>query len=394
MLSFRYSSLNIFSWKKIFFKENYLEKNQSMKKCVLFFLLILGFAFSSNAQVVFADPAVGTMSFYNLNNEPQDPYLIPLNGIVTLKVPIRNNNLTNSIPPGTTKVKINLGSKLVIDPSFTVSSANTNQYFAWTASVVSGNVQIEGNLVGTIPKNFSDTAIFRLKGAVIGPANVTTNFLITNHNSGTFILSDLNGNNNAASIAYEVVQILPVTFTSLTTLRSLCNIKVDFKTENEVNVDRFEIEVSNDGISYKKEGTLPAQNAGYYNFIFDASNMSAKNLFVRIKSVDFDGQYQYSIVSKVNGNCTESENNILLFPNPAPTNISYFNLRNETSSFNGTYFILISDISGRILTKKKMILVNQTQFRFEHVNLPAGAYIVQLISENGDQVYSNKWQKF
>jgi hypothetical protein len=62
-------------------------------------------------------------------------------------------------------------------------------------------------------------------------------------------------------------------------------------------------------------------------------------------------------------------------------------------SFNGTYFISISDISGRILTKKKMILVNQTQFRFENVNLPAGAYIVQLISENGDQVYSNKWQK-
>jgi hypothetical protein len=186
---------------------------------------------------------------------------------------------------------------------------------------------------------------------------------------------------------------LPVTFTSLSTTRSLCNIKVDFKTENEVNVDRFEIEVSNDGISYKKEGTLLAQNAGHYKFVFDASNMSAKNLFVRIKSVDIDGKYQYSTVSKVSGNCTESENNILLFPNPAPTNISYFILRNEAGSFNGTYFVSISDISGRILTKKKMILVNQSQFRFEHVSLPAGAYIVQMISEKGDQVYSSKWQK-
>lgn len=364
-----------------------------MKKYILFFLLMVGFTFSSNAQIVFADPAVGFMSFYNLNNEPQDPYLIPLSGIVILKVPIRNNNLTNSIPPGTTKVKINLGSKLVIDPSFTVSSANTSQYFAWTASVVSGNVQIDGNLVGTIPNNFSDTAIFRLKGAVIGPANITTNFLITNHNSGSFILSDQNGNNNGASIAYEVVESLPVTFTSLTTLRSQCNIKVDFKTENEVNVDRFEIEVSKDGVSFTKEGNLPAQNAGHYKFMFDASNMSAKNLFVRIKSVDIDGQCQYSIVSKVNGNCTESENNILLFPNPAPTNISYFHLRNDTRSFNGTYFISISDISGRMLDKKKMILVNQSQFRFEHVSLPAGSYIVQLISEKGEQVYSSKWKK-
>lgn len=364
-----------------------------MKKCILFFLLIVGFAFNSNAQVVFADPAVGTMSFNNLNNEPQDPFAIPLSGIVILKVPIRNNNLTNSIPAGTTKVKINLGSKLVIDPSFNVGSANTNQYFTWSASVVSGNVQIEGNLVGTIPNNFSDTAIFRLKGAVLGPANITTNFLITNHNSGSFVLSDQSGTNNAASIAYEVVQILPVTFTSLTTLRSLCNIKVDFKTENEVNVDRFEIEVSNDGISFKKEGTLAAQNAGNYKFIFDASNMSAKKLFVRIKSVDIDGQYQYSIVSKVSGNCSESENNILLFPNPAPTNISYFILRNEAGSFNGTYFISISDISGRMLDKKKLILVNQTQFRFDHASLTAGAYIVQLISEKGDQVYSSKWQK-
>jgi hypothetical protein len=364
-----------------------------MKKCILSLLLIVVFAFNSNAQVVFADPAVGSMSFNNLNNEPQDPFAIPLSGIVILKVPIQNNNLTNSIPPGTTKVKINLGSKLVIDPSFNVGSANTNQYFTWTASVVSGNVQIEGNLIGTIPNNFSDTAIFRLKGAVLGPANITTNFLITNHNSGSFVLSDQSGNNNAASIAYEVVQILPVTFTNLTTLRSLCNIKVDFKTENEVNVDRFEIEVSNDGISYKNEGTLLAQNAGHYKFIFDASNISAKNLFVRIKSVDIDGKYQYSTVSKVSGNCTESENNILLFPNPAPTNISYFILRNEAGSFNGTYFISISDISGRILIKKKMILVNQTQFRFEHLSLPAGSYIVQLISEKGDQVYSSKWQK-
>lgn len=364
-----------------------------MKKYILFFLLIVGFEFSSNAQVVIADPALGTMSFYNLNDEPQDPFAIPLSGIVILKVPIRNNNLTNSIPAGTTKVKINLGSKLVIDPSFNVGSANTNQYFTWTSSVISGNVQIEGNLVGTIPNNFSDTAIFRLKGAVLGPANVTTNFLITNHNSGSFVLSDQSGSNNNASIAYEVVQVLPVTFTSLTTLRSMCNIKVDFTTENEVNVDRFEIEVSKDGISYKKEGTLAAQNAGHYKFIFDASNVSAKNLFIRIKSVDKDWQYQYSIVSKVNGNCTESENNILLFPNPAPTNISYFNLRNEAGLFNGTYFISISDISGRMLDKKKLILVNQTQFRFEHLSLPAGSYIVQLISEKGDQVYSSKWQK-
>jgi hypothetical protein len=365
-----------------------------MKKCVLFFLLIVGFAFNSNAQVVIADPAIGTMSFYKLNNEPQDPNLIPLSGIVILKVPILNNNLTNSIPPGTTKVKINLGSKLVIDPSFNVGSANTNQYFTWTSNVVSGNVQIDGDLVGTIPNNFSDTAIFRLKGAVLGPANVTTNFLITNHNSGSFVLSDQNGSNNGASIAYEVVEGLPVTFTSLTTSRAQCNIKVDFKTENEVNVDRFEIEVSKDGVSFTKQGTLPAQNAGHYKFIFNASNMSATNLFVRIKSVDIDGQYQYSIVSKVNANCTESENSILLFPNPAPKNISYFVLRNETGSFNGTYFISISDISGRILTKKKMILVNQTQIRYEHLNLPAGAYFIQLISEKGDQVYSSKWKKF
>jgi hypothetical protein len=190
-----------------------------------------------------------------------------------------------------------------------------------------------------------------------------------------------------------VITALPVRFTNFTAKKDKCMVNLLFNTADEINVDRFEIEVSNDGISYKKEGTLLAQNAGHYKFIFDASNVSAKNLFVRIKSVDIDGKYQHSTVSKVSGNCTESENNILLFPNPAPTNISYFILRNEAGSFNGTYFISISDISGRILAKKKMILVNQTQFRFEHLSLPAGSYIVQLISEKGDQVYSSKWQK-
>lgn len=364
-----------------------------MKKYIIF-LLLLACAFNSNAQTVFADPAIGTMSLLKLNNEPQDPFLIPLSGIFILKVPIRNNNLTNSIPLGTSKVKINLGSKLVLDPSFTISTANTNQYFNWTASVISGNVQIEGNLIAAIPNNFSDTAIFRLKGAVLGPAIVTTNYLVTNHNSGSFVLSDANGNNNGASLAYEVVDALPVTFVSFTARKQQCFVELIFNTANEVNVNRFEIEVSTDGIRFNKIGALAAGNFGSYSFKFDiTANLQSTNLFTRIKSVDFDEQFQYSEVNKVNGLCGNDKNTILIFPNPAPDHSTFITIRNDTGLFNGNYVLLLLDINGRLISKKKIILFNEKQFNYQHGFLPTGDYVVQMFTENGGQAYNSIWQK-
>lgn len=364
-----------------------------MKKYIIFFLL-LACAFNSNAQTVFADPAIGTMSLLKLNNEPQDPFLIPLNSIFILKVPIRNNNLTNSIPQGTSKVKINLGSKLVLDPNFTISTANTNQYFSWSVSVVSGNVQIEGNLIAAIPNNFSDTAIFRLKGAVLGPAIVTTNYLVTNHNSGSFVLSDANGNNNGSSLAYEVVDALPVTFVSFTARKQQCSIELIFNTANEVNVNRFEIEVSTDGSRYNKVGSLVAGNFGTYTFKFDiTANLQSPNLFTRIKSVDFDEQFQYSEVTKVNGLCANDKNTIIIFPNPAPHQSSFLTIRNDVGIFNGNYVLLLTDINGRLVSKKKIILSNEKQFNYQHGFLPTGDYVVQIFTENGERAYFSKWQK-
>ncbi|MEX1202228.1 MAG: lamin tail domain-containing protein [Ferruginibacter sp.] len=203
---------------------------------------------------------------------------------------------------------------------------------------------------------------------------------------------------NASSAANTAVPCsggpLPVTFTSLTTLRELCGIKVDFKTENEINVHRFEIEVSKNGVNYEKVGTLAAGNFGNYKFKFDIiSALASTNLFVRIKSIDLDGKYQYSSVSKVGGLCADSETKIIIFPNPAPTDISYFIIRNETGLFKGTYYISITDVSGRLVNRRKINLLNEKQFNYQYGLLPSGEYIVQILKENGEQLHSTKWQK-
>jgi len=368
-----------------------------MKK--LFFTTLLFYSFIAHcvSQAVIADPAVNVMRTTSQNTVPLDPFQIPMGVVFQLKVPVINYNLINALPTGSCKIKIGLGTNVELDPAFNLSTVNTSNYFQWTSEFFGGQIQITGELIAPLPKNFADTAVFQLKGFILGSSTVTTNFLVTNHNT-TVNLSDENGANNNTALQYVVVENtggpLPVTFTNLTSLRELCSIKVDFKTENEVNVDRFEIEVSKNGLNYEKVGTLTAGNLGNYKFKFDiTSALTSANLFVRIKSIDIDGQFQYSSVSKVSGICAESENNIIIFPNPAPNGISYFTIRNESGLFKGTYYISITDISGRMVNRRKIVLLNEKQFIYQYGLLPTGEYIVQILKENGEQLHTTKWQK-
>ncbi|MBL7728035.1 MAG: T9SS type A sorting domain-containing protein, partial [Dinghuibacter sp.] len=84
--------------------------------------------------------------------------------------------------------------------------AGLNSYFAWTSADNSGQLQITGDLVNELPASVTYVNVaFRVKASVLGKSTITANFLITNHSSGA-ILSDENGSNNVASLAYQVAR--------------------------------------------------------------------------------------------------------------------------------------------------------------------------------------------
>lgn len=368
-----------------------------MKK--IFFTTFTALLFFSKGftQAVIADPAVNFMRTVATSTVPVNPFLIPLDSIIELKVPVINYNQTNALPSGSCKIKIGLGSRMVLDPLMNLETIHTSNYFRWTAENSGGQMQITGDLIANLPDNYEDTVTFRVKGSLLGSSTITTNFLVTNHNT-TVNLSDENGTNNNTSLAYTVVEViggpLPVTFTKLTATKEACHIKVDFFTENEINVNRFEIEVSRNGILYEKIGTLAAVNSGHYRYSFDMdAATSSPTLFIRIKSIDIDGQYQYSPISTVKGQCDESKYSIIVFPNPAPLTNDYFTIRSQALKFNGTYHISILDMLGKTLSRKKIELINAAEFRYNHGFLAAGQYIIKILANNGAEVLIVNWQK-
>ncbi|MFT3981995.1 MAG: T9SS type A sorting domain-containing protein [Ferruginibacter sp.] len=369
-----------------------------MKKIFFISLFILQlFVQGATAQAVIADPAVNFMRVTSTNYVPMNELLIPIDSVIEIRVPIINYNLINALPSGSCKIKIGLGSRLVLPPGFDLGTVPTSNYFAWTAENNGGQVQLTGDLIAALPSNFADTAIFLVKGSMLGSSTVTTNFLVTNHNT-SINLSDQNGNNNYTSLPYTIVERtggpLPVDFTSLDIVRTACKVQVHFTTENEINVQQFEIESSRDGVTYQRAGILPATNAGTYRFIFMPDNNNASRyLFIRIKSVDLDGRFEYSSVKRVSGECDENEKILIVFPNPAPVHSSFFNIRNQAGTFNGRYIVRISDMSGKLVSQKTFDLVGVNQFRFDHQMLAAGQYLIQLSHQQQGEIATVRWQK-
>lgn len=354
------------------------------------FLLILLISSASYAQVI-ADPAHNQIDVTTLASGNQDPAALPLDGLIFLRVPILNLNQVNAIPSGTCKIKIGLGSKLVLDPAFNLASTNTSAYFNWTAADAGGQMQITGDLINPLPANFSAVCIFSVKGSLQGSSTITTNFLVTNHNTSVF-LSDENPTNNTSFLPYTVVPVIPVTFISMAVKKEACAIKVNFATENEINTERYEIEASKDGSRYQKMGSLPANHAINYAFSFEL-NDALKNqvLYIRVKSVDKDGKFQYSETKNIKGTC-DKQGRIGLFPNPLFNNQSELNIRMQDNAFNGAVSVLLTDIAGKKISKRDLTLINQQQFSYQTGQLAAGQYLLH-VSLNNETPVILKFQK-
>lgn len=365
-----------------------------MKNILLFALLF--YSLTGRGQII-ADPALTQISGISLGSLPLDATNLSMDSIIKLKVPIYNKNMINDLPSGTCKIKIGLGSRMELVPGFNLTNVNTNAYFNWTASVTGGQEQITGDLIAPLPANFSDTAVFFVKGRITGNSTITTNFLVTNHNT-VIILSDENPANNTSFLAYTVTPgaiAVPVTFTKVQAINEACNIRVNFDAENEINVDRFEIQISKDGINFQTAGQLSANAKIHYNFsIGITDNLKAAQLFVRIKSLDIDDKFKYSETRKVSGTCSNTKGNIILFPNPANRETNKLSIKLNDGWFNGKYIIYLLDISGKTLSKINKTLLNVTQFDYEIKRLPAGHYILNIINEEGGQSKSLKWIKY
>jgi len=181
-------------------------KNHSRSLKALFFAGMFFSAAISYAQKpsVTVDAKLGQIAITDAMGAVIDANNITAASVIKIRVPVLNENHGKAIPKGSSKIKIGLGSKLELDPSFNINSAELGSYFSWSKAENEGQIEITGDLVNDLPSSVTAVDVFfKVKASMEGTSTISANFLITNH-SGAVVLSDENGANNTSSLAYRV----------------------------------------------------------------------------------------------------------------------------------------------------------------------------------------------
>lgn len=342
-----------------------------------------------------ADPKLGTISFTDMAGYQLDEGYIQPNELVKIKIPVLNNSHGQALPAGSCKIKIGFGSKLVLDPSFDLNTAAMNSYFKWTSAMNSGQLQVTGELIAPLPANVTDVDVaLKVKGTVVGKSTITANFLITNHNTAA-VLSDEDGTNNSSFLQYTVTnRQAPVSVTSITDIvKEGCAMTVSFSTDREINLVRYDVEVSKDGTAFEKVASLNAAgNLSYNTSIELPVALQVEKLVVRIKAVERNGRLIYSTAKNTSGLCKALPLKLSVYPNPA-SGVDKVVIATAQGTFSGKYKVKLLDMSGKTVLAKELTLSGVQSFPLELVTVAGGKYLVQLTTVDNVQLGVLKFAK-
>ena len=176
---------------------------------------------------------------------------------------------------------------------------------------------------------------------------------------------------------------LPLTWMSFNAKAINKNVELDWITAREINTDHFDIERSNDGLHFLKIGSiLSSQNSSAesdYSFM-DAQPANGISYY-RLKQVDKDGNFTYSVIISVRMNVQLS---VQIIGNPV-----HQNLLLEISGTNGKAIpAWIVDASGR---KYKAFTVADGSKQINMEDLSSGVYYV--VYQSGENTFSIPFSK-
>jgi len=138
--------------------------------------------------------------------------------------------------------------------------------------------------------------------------------------------------------------LLPLVFGDIRAYKDNGDLHVDWSTYDEVNVDHFEIERSQNGQQFVTAGTVSAKGNGNssrtdYSWV-DHSPFSSTS-FYRVKEVDIDEESKYSTIVRID--LDQDNSKLSLFPNP----IVDKKLSIQLNLDQGPYNILVCDLNGK-----------------------------------------------
>jgi hypothetical protein len=173
---------------------------------------------------------------------------------------------------------------------------------------------------------------------------------------------------------------LPVKFSSISaSLESNNQAKITWQIATEINVDRYVVEASKDGISFSEKGSVKASSINQYSFI-DLSLFSGTNYY-RVKAIEKSGAFTFSNVVIINYNKIIVAG-FNIYPNPVKNNTMNVGLNEPTAA---KYTLLIADMAGK--TVYTTSINHAGGVSAYSIALPTtftkGMYVVKMLSATG-----------
>ena len=192
-----------------------------------------------------------------------------------------------------------------------------------------------------------------------------------------FSTATTTGNNHTVCTVTDTVPSggpLPVLLSNFDVQRQSANtVTANWKTDQENNSDRFELQRSSNNSAFETVGTVLTQNlnssiAQFYSFT-DQNNLEGVSLY-RLKMIDKDIFFRFSSIKSVKG--TSGTSDFIIYPNPSTGNakISISDMSEPTK-------VMIFDNSGRLIKQTGFTNSNSVDIN----NLQKGGYIIKVTGE-------------
>jgi len=181
---------------------------------------------------------------------------------------------------------------------------------------------------------------------------------------------------------------LPAVWLGFTAQAVNGNALLNWKTSDEINVDRYTVEHSFNGISFSAIGSVAANNStGENNYSFTDAGLAPGIHYYRIRRTDKDGKSEYSDIKSVK--TTTSGANVQVRPNPVVGSTLVLAVSVQQSSKTS---IQVMGVDGKVIVHQNLNLA--TGNNLVNVNIasvPPGIYLVQV--QLSDEVVTKKFIK-
>ena len=227
----------------------------------------------------------------------------------------------------------------------------------------------------------------RMQSTTMVLINITTAQYVINPGGSTAANSSFENNYNI-DFGFTNNSLLSVQKLALTASLVNSDVKLQWSTINELDINRYTVERSLDAKTFTALNSVASKGNG--NFTYQSAdnieNISANIIYYKIKALDKNGTIHYSATVSVN---SKHVSKVTVTPNPF---VSYIQVQ-VPSVKNETATLRIMNAAGQVIyTKNVQLVIGQNSFTIDGLGATAkGMYYFEILK--GGEITREKIMK-